>query len=676
MAFPRHEGNQQVLAQCHLAVVGARAVGENLASLNAVAFVHQRGLVVAGALVGALELAQHKGVAHTLVIHDGDVVGGDVLDHASLRRNDHVAGVISSAQLHTGTHERSFGAQQRHSLTLHVGTHQCTVSIVMLEERNHSGCHGNHLSRRHVHVVHLGVRDDLHVAAAQANLNALLGKPVILVERGVRLSNHVTVLFVRSEVVDLVGDLPVHNLAVRSLDEAKRVHASVGGQGTDQTNVRTLRSLDRAHAAVVRRVNVADLQASALTGQAARTQRRQTALVGQARQGVVLVQELGQLRGAEELADSRRDRANVDQGGRGDGLRILGRHALTHNTLHAGQTHANLVLDQLADGTQTTVAEVVDVVGIDRDLGAVRGGHGLLTGVQAHQVLDGGQDVLFREGHHAIGVATQAQLAVDLVAADLSQVVALRLEERVLQQSLRGVARRGLARALLAVDLQQSLIGVVHAILFEGGHHQLGEAKAIGDLLRGQAQGLQQHGDRLAALTVDAHADGVALIHVELEPRTAGRDHLHGVQGTLGRGVDGGVEVHARGADELGNNDTLRAVDDERALVGHHREVTDEDRLGLDLTRHGVGEFRSHVQRCRVVDVLILRLVDGGLHVIETGFGQGKGHVLGVVLDRRKLLENLLKSAHDADVLPCLSLGTGAPFRRANEPSEGLSLEV
>ena len=105
--------------------------------------------------------------------------------------------------------------------------------------------------------------------------------------------------------------------------------------------------------------------------------------------------------------------------------------------------------------------------------------------------------------------------------------------------------------------------------------------ETLGDLLGGPAERLEQHGDGLAALAVDAHADGVALVHVELQPGTAARDHLDGVQGLLGGLVDGGVEVHAGAAHELAHHDTLGAVDDEAALVGRDREVAHEDGLRL-----------------------------------------------------------------------------------------------
>ena len=58
VALPGHEGHEEVLAQRQLAVVGGRAVGQDVAVLDLVALVDQRALVDAGRLVGAAELGQ------------------------------------------------------------------------------------------------------------------------------------------------------------------------------------------------------------------------------------------------------------------------------------------------------------------------------------------------------------------------------------------------------------------------------------------------------------------------------------------------------------------------------------------------------------------------------------------------------------------------------------------
>ena len=182
------------------------------------------------------------------------------------------------------------------------------------------------------------------------------------VERLVRLRDDVALFLVGGQVVDLVGDLALDDLAVRRLDEAVRVDARERRERADQADVRTFRRLDRAHAAVVARVHVADLEAGALAGQTAGAERREATLVRQAGDRVGLVHELRQLARAEELLDGGDDRPDVDERLRRDLVDVLSGHALAHDALHAGKTDPELVLDQLADAADAAVAEVVDVV--------------------------------------------------------------------------------------------------------------------------------------------------------------------------------------------------------------------------------------------------------------------------------------------------------------------------
>ena len=58
VALPRHQGDEQVLAEGQLAVVGRRAVGEDRALVDLLPLDHPRPLVDAGVLVGAAELGQ------------------------------------------------------------------------------------------------------------------------------------------------------------------------------------------------------------------------------------------------------------------------------------------------------------------------------------------------------------------------------------------------------------------------------------------------------------------------------------------------------------------------------------------------------------------------------------------------------------------------------------------
>ena len=150
-------------------------------------------------------------------------------------------------------------------------------------------------------------------------------------------------------------------------DEAVLGDLRVGGQRADQADVRALGRLDRAHPPVVGRVHVAHLDRRALTGQAAGAERRQAAAVGQAGQRVGLVHELRQLAGAEELLQRRHDRADVDDRLRRDRVRVLGRETLADDALHPVQTDPERLLDQLADGAQPAVAEVLVLVEVILD---------------------------------------------------------------------------------------------------------------------------------------------------------------------------------------------------------------------------------------------------------------------------------------------------------------------
>ncbi len=132
-------------------------------------------------------------------------------------------------------------------------------------------------------------------------------------------------------------------------------------------------------------VDVSDIEGSALTAQAAGAEGGQAALVRQLCQRVVLIHELGQRRGAEEFLDDRRDRADVDEALRRDGVEILHGHALADDALEAGEADAELILQQFAHAAQAAVAEVVDVVRRAR------------ADDDAVEIVDGGEDIVARD---------------------------------------------------------------------------------------------------------------------------------------------------------------------------------------------------------------------------------------------------------------------------------------
>ena len=671
VALPGHEGDLEVLAQGHLALVGRRAVREHVARLDLLARDDARLLVDQRALVGAHELLQLE-LVPAVVRREHDAGGVDEVDRARMRRDDHVARVDRGAALHARADQRGVRLEQRHRLALHVRAHQRAVGVVVLEERDHRRGDRPDLLRRDVDQVDVVGRVVLVVAGLGAAQDRVAGQLALRVDGLVGLRDPPLLLLRRVEVLDLVGDDPLLDDAVGRRHEAELRHLGEARQGADQADVRALRRLDRAHAAVVGRVHVAHLDRRALAREAAGAEGAEAPPVRQAGQAVRLVHELAELGGAEELLQRGHDRADVDDRLRRDRVRVLGREALADDALHPVEADAEGLLDELADGAQAAVAEVlvlVEVVGDrlarhrDRLGGVVLGVVGLLGHAEDLRQLDElaheRDDVVL--GQRArLEVDVEAEALVELVAPDAREVVALGIEEELVEQVARVVDARRLARALLAEQLdQRALLGA--GLLRVGLDRVLDVERvpeATEDLLVRHAHRAQQHGDRQLALAVDADVDAALLVDLELEPAAPGR-HQVGHEQLLLR-VLRVHQVGARRADELRDDHALGAVDDERAPVGHPREVAHEHGLLPDLTRLAVDEADGDRQRARVGEVLLAALLERRHGGVELELAELDGEVAGVVLDRRDVVDRLSETA----------------LLRVDEPVEGLLLDV
>src|SRR5205814_8840276 len=200
---------------------------------------------------------------------------------------------------------------------------------------------GNELLRRNVNVVDFFAILQNEVAGLTA-VDEFGGDAALVVERDVGLSDDVLVFFPsgKIEAVRFVEDLAALELvvelfdavffddfagfeftvagvddlhvvdtasafyfAVRRLDEAVVVDAGKAGERADETDVRTFRRFNRADAAVMGRVNVADFETSAFARETARSKRGETALVGDFAERVGRVHELAELRRRGEFAN-------------------------------------------------------------------------------------------------------------------------------------------------------------------------------------------------------------------------------------------------------------------------------------------------------------------------------------------------------------------------------------
>src|SRR5699024_6195941 len=159
------------------------------------------------------------------------------------------------------------------SLLLHVGAHQGAVGVVILQEGDHGGGHGDHHAGADVHVVRLG-GVYLHELVPVTAHHLAVDKAALLVQGLVGLGHNELILHVGGHVDHFLGDdagLLIH-LAEGGLDEAVLIDAGKGGQVGDQADVGTFRGLDGAHAPVVGVMDVPDFETGPVPGEAARAQ--------------------------------------------------------------------------------------------------------------------------------------------------------------------------------------------------------------------------------------------------------------------------------------------------------------------------------------------------------------------------------------------------------------------
>ncbi len=272
------------------------------------------------------------------------------------------------------------------------------------------------------------------------------------------------------------------------------------------------------------------------------------------------------------------------------------RQTFFNGALHAHQSNAELVLRHLADAADAAVGEVVLVVKTVARL---------LLG-EVEKVGGGGQHLRLSEHRlilfGALEVETEllgqevefgAELAVQLVAADTAEVVATGLEEGVAKVGAGRLDGRRLARTRPLVDLEQRLFlgwGDFAVLLplpleeVEVLDEPIEEARLV---LLVVAEGAEQGEQRNTAFTGDPGAGGNVLarllLDINLDPLTAVGMDRAGDELVLAEVAQAEpltrLEDDARRANELGHDDTLSAVDDEGACIGHDRDFTKVDRL-------------------------------------------------------------------------------------------------
>ena len=251
----------------------------------------------------------------------------------------------------------------------------------------------------------------------------------VAIKLGVRLGNCVALLFVGGEVDHVGRDAALLDAAVWRLDEAELVDAAEGRERTDQSDVWTFWRFNWADAAVVAVVDVANVEAGALSRESAWPECREASLAGEFGEWVRLIHELAQLRTAEELLHCGDNRAHVDERTWRCLVVFLDGHALLDDALHAQEADAEGVHDQLAVGAHAAIAKVVGDVTMCATL------------VREDQVANNCGEVFARQRAHlwpwkfnAHALCGIAEALGELVATDATQVIPSPIEEEILNE--------------------------------------------------------------------------------------------------------------------------------------------------------------------------------------------------------------------------------------------------
>ena len=167
------------------------------------------------------------------------------------------------------------------------------------------------------------------------------------------------------------------------------------------------------------------------------------------------------------------------------------------------------------------------------------------------------------------------------------------------------------------------------------------------------AQRLQQDRHRHLAAAVDAEVHVVLRIEFEVQPRAAVGNHARRKQ-ELARAVRLAavvLEEHARGAVQLGDDDALGAVDDERAGGGHERDLAHVDLLLLHFLDGRLGRFLVHdreahlgAQRARVGKAALLAFLDVERRLAQRVADELQARVARVAADREDRSERGLQA--------------------------------
>ena len=240
------------------------------------------------------------------------------------------------------------------------------------------------------------------------------------------------------------------------------------------------------------------------------------------------------------------------------------------------------------------------------------------------------------------------QFFIEFISADLDHVVTAGIEKEVVQMLAHGLVGGDFAGAQTPVQFDQAVLLALCGILFDGCGDHLIVAENIGDGdVRPEAEGAQKDGRADLSFPVDVHPHDALRILFEFQPGAAVGDD-RGFEHFPAGLVLFRLVIRAGRADQLRNDDALRAVNDKGAVLRHQREIAHKDVLIDDFFLHLIDKAHFYPKRHGIgrVAVAALFFVILGL-VSEFVTEKIQFEMVGVVGNGREIFEHFAHALFD-----------------------------
>ena len=161
VAAPWHKRYGYILAERQFPLLCSRSIGDNLPGIHSLTFFYDRSVIKTGILIGSDKFRQ---------IVDGDIffiriirrimfkynsAGIDVYHHGITLGNNCHAGISCHDLFNTGAYQGGLIHQQGNRLTLHVGSHQRPVCVIVFKKRYQRGRYTDKLIRGNIHQLNM-----------------------------------------------------------------------------------------------------------------------------------------------------------------------------------------------------------------------------------------------------------------------------------------------------------------------------------------------------------------------------------------------------------------------------------------------------------------------------------------------------------------------------------------